>query len=701
VGGNLAGDETGFVSLAFALRVLLQQWGASMRKVFVSLIVVLIAGAGGYLGLDYWAQHAAAREVDTMLAGWQASIGSATRGRVELDLLKRTVKITDVVVQPRSAPHPKITVAQVVASGLDISGKPAHVQLSDVELSEALPGQSGAVVTYKAPSVTLKGFSARPVAQRKVASALDLMRLWLELASAATAASIEAPSLTATMTPMGPVTPGGGGSLLPPGALEMTYTNLVLRDLRGGRIAEATADGAVLRAGLVGPAREVKGGVGKIAVLDTDIVPLLAFLDPTRPKGQGYQRIYRQVSMGPYSLRFDDGNVVSVDKIVADDVGLNPDKLVLDDFLFLREVTAVPGGGALPGEASMLLDKLAGFYEGVRLGKLEMQGIGVKSIGGRINLAGFRIERMENGRLGELAMDGLDATPPFGDPVSFGRVALKGFDFTGFMRLMGTELVTPPGQPPSFDRLAGMYNLLEGFEIKGIVVPDPKTGRKGQIDASVTSGQVIGSVPTDVRGSFKLSMPISAPAQEPFINLLAAAGLTTLVADADVGVRWNEADQALALAPATIEVGGLASLSVRASITKVTRDLFSTDVIKAMEGALGAEMGPIEVTLRDLGMVDIAAVEVARLSGQGSEAGRSLLLEHWTREAQRQTELYPGAQALYDAIGRFLQGKGETLTVRLTPRGQVRVLALMDAFRLTPPENAVLAAFTVEASSAK
>jgi murein DD-endopeptidase MepM/ murein hydrolase activator NlpD len=37
-----------------------------------------------------------------------------------------------------------------------------------------------------------------------------------------------------------------------------------------------------------------------------------------------------------------------------------------------------------------------------------------------------------------------------------------------------------------------MLNLLAGFEIKSVVVPDPKTGRKGQIDASVTSGQLIG-----------------------------------------------------------------------------------------------------------------------------------------------------------------------------------------------------------------
>jgi hypothetical protein len=638
---------------------ILRQQGGIMRKVIVGLIVVLIAGAGGYLGLDYWAQRAVAREVGAMLDGWRASIGSATHGRIELDLWARTVKITDVVVQPRSAPHPKITVAHVVASGLDLSGRPAHVLLTDVEISEEVPGRGGGVVTYKAPSVTLKDFSTRPLVPRKVTSALDLTRLWLELASVTSAAWIEAPSLTMTMTPGGRAMMGM--AILPPGALEVTYTNLFFRDVREGRIAEAGADGAALRAGLLGPAREMKGGIGKIAVLDADVGPMLAVLDPTRPKGQGYERVYRHVAIGPYSLRFFDGTSVSIDRIVAEDVGLRPDKLLLEDLLFLSEVTAVPGGAARPGQVSMLMDKVAGLYEAVRLGKLEMQGLAVKSAGGRARLAAFRIERMENGRLGEMSFEGLEAKPPFGDPVSFSRVALKGLDVANLLRLMGTELPMP-GRPPSIDRLAAMANLLEGFALNGIVVPDPRTGRKGRIDASVTSGSFIGTIPSDVRASFKLTMPISAPSPEPFINWLMVAGLNTLVAEADLGLRWNEASETLALEPATVQVGGVASLSLRTSITRATRDLFSSDVIKAMEGALAVELGPIEVTIGDLGMVDILAAEAARIRGQGPEAGRSLLLEQFTLEAQRQTQLYPGAQSLYDAVGRFLQGKGETLT---------------------------------------
>jgi hypothetical protein len=674
-----------------------------MRKVIVSLVVVLVVGAGGYFGVDYWAQNAVAREVDAMLDGWRASVGSATRGRIELDLWARTVRITDVVVQPRSEPHPKITVGLVVASGFDLSGKPARIELIDVAMSDVRPGRPRTVVQQTAPSVTLTEFSARPVAPRKVVTALDGARLWLEQFRAITAARIEIPSLTVTMTA------DNVGRTSAPSFSQYTYANLVLREVGDGKVAEATTDGISLSGNVGPPFFVLKGEIGKSSVLDADVAPLLAFLDSSRSaKTEGYQRVYRQVSMGPYTLQMGvdprTGMSMRVDGIVAQDVGLHPGKLSLDDLMFLSEITGSAGPpGTLPvqpGQLTMLVDKMAGLYEGVSLGRLQMQGLSVTGPRERVKLAALRIERMENGRLGELVFDGLDARPPVGDPVSFGRFAFKGLDLANLLRLLGTELTTPPGQSPSFDRIARMYTLLEGFEIKGIEVLDPSTRRKALIDASVTSGpSIAGLLPTNVRSAFKVSIPLSLSAPEP-LNMLVAAGFNAVAAEADLGMRWDEAAQSLALEPASLEVAGIMAVSLKGSIGKVTRDLFSTDVMKAMEVAVATDIGPIELTLRDLGIVDILAAEVARSRGQGPEAGRSLLLENWTRNAERQTQLHPSARPFFDAVGRFLQGKGETLTVRLMPRGRVRVMALAEALRLTP-DGALLAAFDIEASSAK
>src|SRR5262249_55716467 len=161
-----------------------------MRKVIVSLVAVLVAGVAAYLGFDHWVQATVAREVDAMLDGWRASLGSATRGRIEVDPWSRTVKITDVVVQSRVAPYPKIAVGQVVASGVELSGRAARVDIADLVVSDAVLGQPGIVMQQRVPSATLTRFSVHPFAPRKVGSALDQMRLWLEQFSTITAARI-------------------------------------------------------------------------------------------------------------------------------------------------------------------------------------------------------------------------------------------------------------------------------------------------------------------------------------------------------------------------------------------------------------------------------------------------------------------------------------------------------------------------------
>ena len=212
-----------------------------MRKVLAGLAVALIVGVGGYFGVVYWAQYVVAREVEAVLDGWRASLGSATHGRIEFDLWTRTLKVSDVVVQSRTAPHPKIALAQVIASGIDLSGKATRVEIVDLETSDMLPGRAGVRMDQKAPHVTLTGFSARPLAPRKVASMFDMTRLWLDQFSAITAATIEVPSLTVTLTPI------EGATRSPALSAEYTYTNLVLRDVHDGRFAEATMDGCVLR----------------------------------------------------------------------------------------------------------------------------------------------------------------------------------------------------------------------------------------------------------------------------------------------------------------------------------------------------------------------------------------------------------------------------------------------------------------------
>ncbi|HEX6000236.1 MAG TPA: hypothetical protein VFZ16_12725 [Hyphomicrobiaceae bacterium] len=684
-----------------------------MRKAIAAVVIVLLVGTGGYLGVTYWAQQAAAREVDAMLDRWRASVGTVTRGRVDFDLWTRTLKVSDVVVQAGSSGEPRLRAAQVVASGIDMSGKATRIDIADLELTDAMVGQPGVRVQQKARNVTLTDFSARPLPARKPpATGLERARLWLEQFSAITAASIEIPSLTVTIVPE-----AGEKAPAAMGPSEYTYSNLVLRGVRDGRVAETTTDGIVLRSSVPGTVRELSGEIGRSTVTDADMRPLLALLDPALPQAEGYQRIYRQMTMGPYTLRFGDGGRMRIDSIVAEDIGLQASKLSLDDLVFLSEVTASPGGvhGGGPagvpgvGQMAMLMDKMAGLYEAFHLGKLEIAGVSV-SAGERdgAQIASIRIDSLENGRFGELAIDGLDAKPTAGAPFKLGRLTVRRFDFAGLMRVAATELSQPTGQQslgsprsgsPNPKLIAAMLRLLEGVELRDVALPDPKTRRLLRLDTFKASwGQLVDGVPSQSRVTMKFSAPIRAPDPEPFINLLAGAGIQALTTGIDVGARWSEPAQVVTLEPATVEIDGAFALAVKATASNVSRDLFSTDVLRAMGSAASIEIGPIEVTLRDLGLLDLVAAEIARPTGQGPDVGRSLLLQAWEKQASTQPD--PGAQPFLQAMRQFVQGKGETLTVRLTPKGRVRALELAEALRLDPA-GAVLAGFAVEATSGK
>ena len=169
-----------------------------------------------------------------------------------------------------------------------------------------------------------------------------------------------------------------------------------------------------------------------------------------------------------------------------------------------------------------------------------------------------------------------------------------------------------------------------------------------------------------------------------------------MAAGFELGVGWKEPEQGIVLAPATMEIRDVVALSVKASIGNVSREMLSTDMLKVIGGAPLVEAGPVEVSLRDLGVVDLAAAELGQARGGDVEAGRALLVESLAQRAGAVTQQNPELQPFVDALRRFLQGKGETLTVTLTPKGSVGLLQFLEAAR-RDAVGTLLTNFTVEA----
>jgi hypothetical protein len=337
------------------------------------------------------------------------------------------------------------------------------------------------------------------------------------------------------------------------------------------------------------------------------------------------------------------------------------------------------------------MGKAASIYEGVHVGNAEMRGLALESPAGPLKLATMRFS-LDNGKIGEFALEGLEAGSPQG-PVKLARFAIKSFDVTGLLRLASQFLT--PGQPPSPDQLLAMLPLLEGAEIKGLVAPFKATNKQVKVDTiSLDWGQFVGAIPTRAHLIAKLTTPIDAtdPAQRPLI----AAGLNTAAIDVDLGAGWTEASGDFVLDPVKFDFGDVLKASARVSLAHVPRGIFSSDLPQAMAAATQIEAGPLELTLRDTGGVDLAVAQYARAQTISREAARRALVDSIRTSAQAKTD-NADVLAAADAIARFIENPRGSLTLKLTPLGKVPALQLIQLSTTDP--MIALAQFRIEVSS--
>ena len=183
-----------------------------------------------------------------------------------------------------------------------------------------------------------------------------------------------------------------------------------------------------------------------------------------------------------------------------------------------------------------------------------------------------------------------------------------------------------PAQPPSPELIAGLFPLIEGVEIKGVTAPFKNTGKFVNLDGfDLNWGQFVGPIPSKARLTAKMTTPVDAT--DPSMKALVAAGLDTLSADGDIGAEWTEAARSFVVDAPKLEIGGLLKASARIALANVPRQVFSANAAQAIGAAAQIEAGAIELTVRDLGSVDLGVAQYARTQNVSREAARKAIVE--------------------------------------------------------------------------
>ncbi|TFW52017.1 hypothetical protein CT676_42905 [Bradyrhizobium sp. MOS001] len=655
-----------------------------MKRILIGLIVAAVLAAGGWFGFNFYVQHRATSEVEAAFEQMRQQGGKASHGKITFELATRTLTIEDIAVTPGNLPQAQIKIAGIKGTGVrlvdDIRFSADSIDITGVEVALGHAPPAKLKVSYKIPQLTMRDYAGPVHAAAGPAdnSPIEMYRYALSQYTGVTASSLTAPTLTMSFD-SGNAAAGSG---------EFTYTGLAIQNLKHGKIDAMKADRAVISVEVKQPGKPDKltGELSNIIVNDFDATAILAALDPQTSGDDNYRRVYRQVSAGPYTLKSEQAMRVDIDGFAIEDIAVQPSKFRLADVLAaLPQDQSAP---QTPAQARDLLEKIAGVYEGIRIGKAEM---GKTSIGTPQGTAKINAVRY---REGEFAVEGVDTPSPQGQ-FKMERFALKSFSITNLMRWAAG--LSNPGQAPSPDQMLGLFRVLEGAEIKGVVSPFKNTRQLVTIDTiSLNWGQLVGSIPSKANLVVKMVTPTdpSNPAQRPLIM----AGVDKLAIDLDLGAAWTESSGAFALAPATIDLGNLAKAQARFALANVPRGLFTmTDPMEAMSEMAQVETGTLELSLRDSGVVDLVVAQFSRMQNVSRDAARSTIAEMIRAQGEKVTAANLDAKAAVDALAGFVETSGQTLTIKLTPLGKVPVLQLMDALNSEP--IVALAQFRIEAST--
>jgi hypothetical protein len=345
-----------------------------------------------------------------------------------------------------------------------------------------------------------------------------------------------------------------------------------------------------------------------------------------------------------------------------------------------------------PEQVAELIERIAAFYEGVRIGKFETRGIAVIAPDtGNARLGAARISGLEDGRVGEIAIEGLSAQSPNG-PVRIGRFALIGVKIADLIRFASRAATTPPPDMTP-DQLAQLLPMLEGIAVAKVELPDDAGKPVAIENFDFGWDRFVGPIPTHARLSVALTAPVHG--DDPARKLLADAGITLARITFDLEAGWTESRQTFAITPVVLDIADLVSAAASASVGNVPRDMFSTDPDTISMMSLGVEAGPVELMLHDSGALDLAARIVAQENRTPLASARGALAVMARQSADAFVAGQPALKPLADAVVEFITAPKSTLRVKLTPKGQIPVALLAVEAQSDP--FAPLAHFTIEA----
>lgn len=677
------------------------------KPLVIGIVAVLVLGAGGYAGVQYWAQHKARAVIDEALANVRATGAKASLGSSAVSVKDRSLTLGDLSVTSADGAL-SLTVSRLAARGM---GTPQDgritadtVELENVTITRT-GGPGGARLVETLPHVAIERYAGPLVVTPTAGNAADLVAaspvvLALRQLAGVDAARIDVPHAVTRKI-------AGKDDPLPGRARELTLDGIAATDVRSGRIARfsiarlaaegqptdpAKADAGAAAPGKAGSGQADSGTgaddaadaddgslprveVSAILARDIDITPLLA-----TPADGGLKPVLGALETGAFTVEQQDDIRTEGASLKLTSVALKPAAITAARLDALDALSA----DEPPANPAPLLAEADALLRGIAFANFEVRDMRtIEPVGGG-RAALFALNKFEGGVLSELRFEGVEGDSD-GRTVKFGSISLTGLDLP---RLLALAHASDPTRP---DVALGGFRVLTGVTLAGIEVPadttgdkpaDPiRIGRAGLTwgDFPDASGVVPGRIRfelTDVTG------PIDAEDGEPF-NTLAAAGLKEATFSLALGAVYDPATSSISLSPAEVEVKDAFRTAFTARLDNLPLSALASE--EALTAAMpGVNIGPLGLTITDHGLASLMLQRLAEAEGVSPDEYRAHLLDLLNQGIAAAASGAPEAAAVGEAIARFIRDP-KTLEITATPKGRVPLLAFINSDDPTAP----------------
>lgn len=670
-----------------------------MRKLLIAVFVLAVVGVGGYFGVNAYAQKEAEQQIGTLFGNLEAGGLKATHGPVGFDLFGRRLDIAGIdLVAPDGGGTTSI--GRVKATGLSLPSngrmKVGRIEIADIAFDGPNPVSVAVKASYRIPLIVIEDYEGP---ESFSASTSEPWQLLLSFLEAASAREVSAPSVSAT-------TQAGEGDTA--SSTSVAYGAMRLSGIAGGKIATMQIEPSTFTIKTTAVAGgSATGEIGRMSAKGMDIGATIALGDAgRRAAGTTFRTLYESIEADGYKAKFDNGLTQDWKKITVGKVAVRPAALPVDQLrASLRQLDELETKGekATPAENAALFEAMAGAYGAFELGDISIEDMALQMPDkADVSMKAMRIGAMKGGRFEAFTIDGLSVKGQGEGSFKLDHFALNGLNAQELMQLCA-DAVSDPAVVNKPQTALAAFRLLAGIDVAGLEAqaadaPDELTRIE---NFQFNWSDFAGPIPQKIASSVRMSAPTEKLAEkEPVFSMLADAGLPRIDLAFDGAINLNAADKTLTANP-SLRIADAFSATYNISLAGIDPAFFQAQsAAEVADKLLAVNFAGLEVTLTDAGIYQMQMKRMADEQGATPEATQEMVVGFaqiiGEQIATDHPELEPATKAVLD----FLSAPKGKLTIRITPKNTLPIVALLQAANGGDPA-AALDLVNIEATSSR